>query len=109
MYGMWSVLGQHGSLPHSREGASASVIDNSFYVFGGFSRDLFGDLRCFDIHSGQWRIIPQQKLAPGARYTHTMLPYDKKIVVFGGAGSYMTAVKMRLCFNDIHIFDTTTE
>ena len=47
-YGMWSILNGQGSLPHSREGASAAIIDSSFYVFGGFSRDLFGDFRMYD-------------------------------------------------------------
>lgn len=35
--------------------------------------------------------------------------YDKKIIVFGGAGTYMSAIRMRLCYNDIHIFDTESE
>jgi hypothetical protein len=35
-----------------------------------------------------------------------MLPYDKKLVVFGGAGGYVTTIKMRLSFNDVQIFDT---
>jgi Galactose oxidase, central domain len=38
-----------------------------------------------------------------------MIPYDKKLVVFGGAGGYLTAIKMRMSYNDVHIFDTDTE
>ena len=38
-----------------------------------------------------------------------MLAYDRKLVVFGGAGAYMQTVKMRLSFNDVHIYDTEGE
>lgn len=30
-------------------------------------------------------------------------------MVFGGAGPYMPAIKMRVCYNDVHIFDTDSE
>lgn len=49
------------------------------------------------------------KTSPHARYSHTMLAYDHKLVVFGGAGAYIPAIKMRLSFNDVHIFDTQSE
>jgi Kelch motif len=58
IYGQWSVFNHQGSLPHSREGASAAIVDNNFYIFGGFSRDLFGDFRVYDINQGHWKIIP---------------------------------------------------
>jgi hypothetical protein len=38
-----------------------------------------------------------------------MLPYDKKLVVFGGAGGYLPAIKMRMSYNDVHIYDTEEE
>jgi len=38
-----------------------------------------------------------------------MMVYDRKLVVFGGAGPLMNAIKMRMCFNDIHIYDTDQE
>jgi N-acetylneuraminic acid mutarotase len=38
-----------------------------------------------------------------------MMVYDRKIVVFGGAGPYMQAIHMRMCYNDIHIYDTDQE
>lgn len=70
-FGLWSVLNHQGSLPHTREGATASLIGNNFYVFGGFSRDLFGDFRSYDLNNGQWTIIPEQLYTPSPRYTHT--------------------------------------
>jgi N-acetylneuraminic acid mutarotase len=38
-----------------------------------------------------------------------MMVYDRKIVVFGGAGAYMPAIKTRLCYNDLQIFDTDSQ
>jgi hypothetical protein len=38
-----------------------------------------------------------------------MLSYEKQLVVFGGAGGYVTTIKMRLSFNDVHIYDTDLE
>lgn len=46
---------------------------------------------------------------PHARFSHTMILNDKKLYIFGGAGPYISSIKMRLSFNDIHIFDTETE
>jgi len=109
VYGLWSVNNQQGSIPHSREGAVACMIDHSFYLFGGFSRDLFGDFRVYDSNNCQWKLMPQQIYSPSPRYSHTMIPYDKKLVIFGGAGGYLTAIKMRMGFNDVNIFDTETE
>jgi N-acetylneuraminic acid mutarotase len=57
IYGQWTVLNQQGSLPHAREGASSVIVDNNLYVYGGFSRDLFGDFRVFDMNLSHWDII----------------------------------------------------
>ena len=50
MYGMWDILNDQGSIPNSREGGSACVIDNDYYIFGGFSRDIFNDIRVLDLN-----------------------------------------------------------
>lgn len=86
------------------------MVDNCLYIFGGFSRDLFGDMRVYELNTGQWRIIvPQHQKAPEARFCHTMLQYGRKLIVFGGAGSYLQSIKMRLSYNDVSIFDTDNE
>ena len=38
-----------------------------------------------------------------------MVPYDRKLFVFGGAGHYLSSIKMRMSFNDILVFDTINE
>jgi hypothetical protein len=50
IYGLWDIVSSCGSTPDSREGATACVINNNLYLFGGFSRDLFNDIRVVDIH-----------------------------------------------------------
>lgn len=37
-----------------------------------------------------------------------MVVYDRKLYVFGGAGSYVSSIKVRNSYNDLHVFDTTT-
>ena len=48
-YGIWSLIKHSGSIPDSREGAAACIIGNNFYLFGGFSRDLFNDMRIYHL------------------------------------------------------------
>eukprot|EP00347_Sterkiella_histriomuscorum_P022130 403331578 len=110
LYGQWSILTQQGSIPDSREGSTACMIDNNLYLFGGFSRDLFRDVRVFDIQTQRWRLImPNKGNMPHARFAHSMCQYDNKIYIFGGAGPYISSIKMRLSFNDVQVFDIDQE
>lgn len=43
----------------------------------------------------------QQRNTPKSRYSHTLVSYEKKLYVFGGAGNYIPQIKMRLGFNDL--------
>lgn len=38
-----------------------------------------------------------------------MISYENKLVIFGGAGPYINSIKMRLSYNDVHIFDPIKE
>jgi hypothetical protein len=49
----------------------------------------------------KWRLINIPYGKPMERFSHTMVPFENKLVVFGGAGSYVKTIKMRLSFNDI--------
>ena len=79
------------------------------YLFGGFSRDLFSDVRIYDIHQKKWKLINLAQRGPHARFAHSMILYGRKLVIFGGAGPYISSIKMRLSFNDVQIFDTEKE
>ncbi len=112
IYGLWSCIDATGSQPDSREGATTCTINNSLYLFGGFSRDIFNDMRVLDLNVGRWRLImsnDKKQKKPAERFAHTMVQYNDKLVVFGGAGTYISSIKMRLSYNDLFIFDTQTE
>lgn len=82
------------------------MVDNNLYLFGGFSRDLFRDVRVFDIQTQRWRLItPSRGNMPNPRFAHTMCQYQNKLYVFGGAGPYINSIKMRLSYNDVQVFD----
>lgn len=57
LYGLWNVLNTNGSMPDSREGSTAAMIGNNLYIFGGFSRDIFNDMRILDMNSLKWRLL----------------------------------------------------
>lgn len=107
LYGLWEVA-QHntGSMPDAREGAAACVLGNNFYMFGGFSRGIFNDMRVLDTQKMKWKLIAAMNGEPAARFSHSMVAYKNKLYIFGGAGAYVSSIKMRLSFNDLLIFDT---
>lgn len=109
--GYWESIKDEmtGCLPDSREGASTNLLDNKLYLFGGFARELYSDIRVLDKQTNAWRMIDCKGTKPEPRFAHTMCQYDDKLVLFGGAGPYMSSVKMRLSFNDMYHFNTRTE
>jgi hypothetical protein len=49
MSAQWEFLETVGPTPGSREGCSGIVIGNHLYLYGGFSRDLYNDMRKIDL------------------------------------------------------------
>eukprot|EP00347_Sterkiella_histriomuscorum_P014797 403359488 len=107
--GIWSTLPSFAQCPESREGASLCQVDDKLYLYGGFSRELFGHMRTYDTQTGKWKLVDQNQEIPRFRYYQTMCHYNKKLYMFGGAGPYVNQIKMRLGLNDLHIFDTQSE
>ena len=107
--GIWNLMDTSGSTPNSREGAAACIVGNNIYLYGGFSRDIFSDLRLLDQTEQKWKVIEPAQLRqekPSARFNHTMMNYNNRyLIMFGGAGTYLKSVKMRLCLNDLFLFD----
>ena len=97
------------STPDSREGAAGCLVGSDLFLFGGFARGLFGDFRQFEAVDRRWTILkPAQpdKEKPTARFGHSMVAYnDRKLVLFGGASAYLEAIKMRLCLDDLFLYD----
>jgi hypothetical protein len=44
-------MGSTGPVADSREGAAGCVVDGYFYIHGGFSRELFGNMRVYDLEN----------------------------------------------------------
>lgn len=84
------------------------MVDNNLYLYGGFARDIFSDIRVLDFSQRKWKLF-QLEQKPHERLAHTMVAHEGKLFVFGGAGQYLSTVKTRLSFNDVNIFDTVKE
>lgn len=49
--GLWNIVKTSGSIPDSREGTTVGMVDNKIYVFGGFSRDIYKDIKILDLNT----------------------------------------------------------
>lgn len=73
------------------------TIGTKSYVFGGFSRKMYNDLREFDAMHEKWTFrAPDYNIhearrpkEPAPRSSHTMVAYKETLIVFGGAGEFM--------------------
>ena len=109
--GLWESVQTVGAIPDSREGSTGIVLGTYLYLFGGFSRDLYQDLRKIDLTSGKrWILYHFVGEKPPARFNHTMVAWKNKyLIIFGGAATYLRSCKMRLCLQDLFIFDSHRE
>ena len=107
-HGYWDIIEEKsGCIPDSRKGFSMNIVDNDIYVFGGFARDTFNNLKRFNIKQGRWSDVEMKTLAkPYPRNCHTVVKYESKLVLFGGGGAYMPKLRMTPSYNDIWIFET---
>ena len=107
LHGYWdSITEAKGPLPDSRESSAMAMVDDTIYVFGGFSREIYNDTRAYDMSCRTWRPIKYEpgERVPDKRQNHTMVTYDSKLYLFGGSGPYMPSVKMRASYNDTWAF-----
>ena len=57
-HGYWDCINDvKGCLPEARKGASMNIIGSEIFVFGGFSRDTYNDLKVFDVTTCKWREV----------------------------------------------------
>jgi len=109
---LWESDKPSGIIPVARESGAACIIENDMYVFGGFSREVFNDLRILDLNNHQWRVVDYESSeaknsAPSPRYCHSMVSYANRfLVVFGGAGNFVKEMNVRPCKNDLFVFDS---
>lgn len=57
-HGYWDMLiEERGTLPEARKGATMNQVNGELYVYGGFSRDTYSDLKVFNVTALRWRDI----------------------------------------------------
>ena len=112
LYGIWEIANLQGSVPNTREGATACLIDQKLYLFGGFGRDIFNDMYYVTLDDYRWKFIKEHnrhEYKPSPRFCHSMIVHENKLYMFGGAGKYEKDIKSRVSYNDLNVFDTMTE
>ncbi|CAD8123344.1 unnamed protein product [Paramecium sonneborni] len=97
-YGKWR--------PPMREGATLSVIQNKFYLYGGISATPFNDMNVWN--GNEWSQIEVIDKPPYGRTNHIAGVYRRSIFYFGGEKPYDNAQKIRESLNDFRVFNTET-
>lgn len=84
------------------------MIKNQLYVFGGFARNTYNDLKIYDLTMNRWEAAKTEasRVIPDPRVSHTMCTYNSKLILFGGAGAYLKNLHMMPSYNDIWELDT---
>lgn len=106
----WEKKHGLGYIPSAREGATLTQVNRRLYLFGGESRSLFNDVKILNPETWKWEAAPVSAAsdpAPEPRSGHSTVNYKNSLVVFGGGGAFNNMLKIRKCFNRVHVFDTS--
>jgi dynein heavy chain len=95
-------------VPKPRGAHASCLVDNSFYVFGGyggggFARKDFGDLHCLDLDSYVWQELETSGDAPDPRSGHQLLSVEDRVLYLMGGWNANRQ------FDDVHVFDIGTK
>ena len=86
-----------GSAPSKRWGHTATVINDSMYIFGGCDgANCFSELYEFRFSTRIWSIV-EVSSCPSGRYFHSMYSHHNNIFIVGGKD-------MVRIYDDIHEF-----
>ena len=99
----WKQIETQGSFP-ARWRHSASVINNSIYIFGGRSQDnVFNDCFKLNLETMEWTKVETSGNIPSPRYSHTSNVINStQLLIFGGISNSSTL------YNDVYVLDTLT-
>lgn len=106
----WEKKHGLGYIPSAREGATLTPVNRRLYLFGGESRSLFNDIMILNPETWKWEsapVSPASDPSPEPRSGHSTVNYKNSLVVFGGGGAFNPMLKIRKCFNRVHIYDTS--
>ena len=82
----WGLIIPDGRKPSPRHSHDVTIQDNKMYIYGGFDEyERKDDLwKIFLNDYSPWEEIEYNLPGPGMLAEHTMVPYKKKIYIFGG-------------------------
>ena len=106
----WEKKHGTGFIPSAREGATLTLINHKLYLFGGESRTLFNDVMILSPEQWRWEAPPCSSNSdppPEPRSGHSTVQFKNCLVVFGGGGAFNPTLKLRKCYNRVHVFDTS--
>ena len=98
----WSTRQVAGQRPESREGTSVCWLDRKLYLFGGQSMTKRNEVRVLNPDTWIWSILSTQ-YTPKGRVGHSITPYKRQLVLFGGWSHYSVRLRMRRCFKKLYI------
>jgi DNA repair exonuclease SbcCD ATPase subunit len=103
----WTELDCIGYIPVAREGHSATLVNDTMYIFGGRTQEGvdLGDLAAFRISSRRWYMFQNMGHSPSPRSGHSMTAYGKHVIVLAGEPSSSIADKNELSL--AYILDTS--
>ncbi|KAK2726881.1 hypothetical protein QYM36_007657, partial [Artemia franciscana] len=83
----WNEPTTHGYTPSGRDGHTATLIDDTMYIFGGFDSDedeYSTDIWTLHIPSMTWRTLVTGGAPPAGRDFHSATAYGHCVYFFGG-------------------------
>lgn len=105
----WEKRTGIGFNPSSRAGATLTIVNRKAYLFGGECRTRFNDVKVLNTDVWRWEApgpAGEGDPPPDARVNHSAVCFRNSLVVFGGSGEYNPMLKLRNCFNRVHLYDT---
>ncbi|KAJ2671366.1 Transcription factor spt20 [Coemansia spiralis] len=83
----WNTVACSGDIPPERSAFSASLYEDSIYIYGGVNvsgwSQLFGDLYKLDMLTWTWTKLPTPN-APAPRYAHQMKTLGQYLIITNG-------------------------
>jgi N-acetylneuraminic acid mutarotase len=110
LHGYWDTMfNTTGIHPDTREGCGMAIVRNNLYIFGGFARELYNDMRVLNLGTRYWsQITYTSEFVPKSRARFSMNVFEDSLVLFGGEGETLINTNQKECFGNIAIFNTKT-
>ena len=76
-HGIWTneYRNSSGEAPSAFESAQAATLGYNKYLFGGFGREIFNEMRYFNSKTVKWSLIKTNGDVPLPRAGHSMVTY----------------------------------